>query len=149
MEGAHGLIHRFLGRTRGAGLDHLREKAGLFVIQRNGHSCDSFFSQPSSITRSNSSASSGERAPAVRVKIAWRSSSLIRLSRCTKSAATYSLAGGSAFRSSTMFSRGLTTLTVHRRDGPWQGAASDVEGVLAQFTVVVSAGDIVQKSFDF
>src|ERR1035441_3069262 len=44
MEGAHGLIHRFLGRTRGAGLDHLREKAGLFVIQRNGHSCDSFFS---------------------------------------------------------------------------------------------------------
>jgi hypothetical protein len=38
MEGAHGLIHRFLGRTRGAGLDHLREKAGLFVIQRNGNS---------------------------------------------------------------------------------------------------------------
>jgi hypothetical protein len=46
MEGAHGLIHRFLGRTRGTGLDHLREKAGLFVIQRNGHSCDSFVFPP-------------------------------------------------------------------------------------------------------
>jgi hypothetical protein len=52
----------------------------------------------------------------VRVKIAWRSSSLIRLSRWTKSAATSNLAGGSDFKSSTMFSRGLTTFKVHRHD---------------------------------
>ena len=47
--------------------------------------------------------------PAVWARIAWRSFSLMRLSLWTKSAATSSLAGGSDFRSSTMFSRGLTT----------------------------------------
>jgi hypothetical protein len=42
MEGAHSLIDRVFRRTRGAGFDHLGEKAGLFVIQRNSHSCDPF-----------------------------------------------------------------------------------------------------------
>src|ERR1017187_3034918 len=41
MEGAHSLIHRVFRRTRRASFDHLSEEAGLFVIQRNGHSCDS------------------------------------------------------------------------------------------------------------
>jgi hypothetical protein len=40
------------------------------------------------------------------------------LRRWTRSAATSSLAGGSALRSSKMFSRGLTTLKVHRHDRP-------------------------------
>jgi hypothetical protein len=38
------LINRFFGRTGGAGFDHFGEKTGLFVIQRNGHSCDSLLS---------------------------------------------------------------------------------------------------------
>src|ERR1035437_983546 len=80
--------------------------------------CSLICSQPSSMAFSIASASSAERLPAVWLRIAWRSSSLIRLSRCTKSAATSSLSGGSVFRSSTMFSRGLTTLTVHRHDRP-------------------------------
>src|ERR1019366_809045 len=42
MEGAHSLINRVFWRTRNAGLDHLGEKAGLFVIQRNGHSTTPF-----------------------------------------------------------------------------------------------------------
>src|ERR1035437_1926091 len=41
MAGAHSLIDRVFWRKRGAGFDHLSEKAGLFVIQRNGHGCDS------------------------------------------------------------------------------------------------------------
>jgi hypothetical protein len=41
MEGAHSLIDRVFRRTRGAGLHYLGEEAGLFVIQRNGHSRDS------------------------------------------------------------------------------------------------------------
>src|ERR1035437_953139 len=71
--------------------------------------CSLICSQPSSMAFSIASASSAERLPAVWVRIAWRSSSLIRLSLCTKSAATSSLAGGSDLRSSTMFSSGLTT----------------------------------------
>src|ERR1039457_1547032 len=42
MEGAHSLINRVFSRTRSAGLDHFGEKAGLFVIQRNGHSTTPF-----------------------------------------------------------------------------------------------------------
>jgi hypothetical protein len=42
MEGAHSLIDRVFRRTRGAGFDHLSEKARLFVIRLDGHSCDSF-----------------------------------------------------------------------------------------------------------
>src|ERR1035441_10746251 len=70
------------------------------------------------MTLSISSASYGERQPNVRARAASRSAWLIGLSCRMKLAAISSLSGGSALRSSTMFSRGLTTLTVHRRDGP-------------------------------
>src|ERR1035438_7892847 len=42
MEGAHSLIDRVFRRTCGAGLHHFGEEAGLFVIQRNGHSATPF-----------------------------------------------------------------------------------------------------------
>src|ERR1035437_4685463 len=75
-------------------------------------------SQPSSMSPSISSASSGERHPKVRARAASRSTWLIGLSRRMKLAAISSLSGGSAFRSSKMFSRGLTTLKVYRHDRP-------------------------------
>jgi hypothetical protein len=83
----------------------------------------SICSQPSSTAFSMASASSAERLPKVWARIIWRSSSLIRLSRWTKSAATYSLAGGSDLRSSTMFSSGLRFTKVHRLDFADNGGA--------------------------